>query len=116
VILLQESLGARYVGGFTSQIDLAPTLLSLAGVSGTQPMIGHDLTQIIPNEKLRALMQYDKNFAYITRDNKVFLQPDKEALVIAKYNLSGEEKLQLIKRAESHTILGSKLYQQELYH
>ena len=79
-------------------------------------MIGHDLTQIIPNEKLRALMQYDKNFAYITRDSKVFLQPDKEALVIAKYNLSAEDKLQLIKRAESHAIVGSKLYQQALYH
>mgnify|MGYP003385188722 FL=1 len=79
-------------------------------------MIGHDLTQIIPHEKLRALMQYDKNFAYITRDNKVFLQPDKDALVITKYNLSEEEKSNLIKRAKAHAILGSKLYQKELYH
>ena len=115
-VIIGKDIKAKQDSRLTSQIDLAPTLLSLAGVSGTHPMIGHDLTQIIPNEKLRALMQYDKNFAYITGDNKVFLQPDKEALVVAKYNLSAEEKLQLIKRAESHAILGSKLYQQELYH
>ena len=42
-----------------------------------------------------------ENFAYITGDNKVFLQPEKDALVIAKYNLSAEEKSQLIKRAQS---------------
>ena len=115
-VIIGKDIKAKQDSRLTSQIDLAPTLLSLAGVSGDHPMIGHDLTQIIPNEKLRALMQYDKNFAYITGDNKVFLQPDKEALVVAKYNLSAEEKLQLIKRAESHAILGSKLYQQELYH
>jgi phosphoglycerol transferase MdoB-like AlkP superfamily enzyme len=115
-VIIGKDIKAKQDSRLTSQIDLAPTLLSLAGVSGTHPMIGHDLTQIIPNEKLRALMQYDKNFAYITRDSKVFLQPDKEALVIAKYNLSAEDKLQLIKRAESHAIVGSKLYQQELYH
>ncbi len=115
-VIIGKDIKAKQDSRLTSQIDLAPTLLSLAGVSGIHPMIGHDLTQIIPHEKLRALMQYDKNFAYITRDNKVFLQPDKDAFVITKYNLPEEEKSNLIKRAKAHAILGSKLYQKELYH
>ena len=78
-------------------------------------MLGHDLTQEIPDNKLRALMQYDKNFAYMTNNNKVFLQPDKEALVTGKNILYENEKKDLITRAKAHAIIGSKLYQNQVY-
>ena len=98
-----------------SQIDLAPTLLSLAGVSGNHPMIGHDLTLAVPNDKLRAMMQYDKNYAYITNSNRVFLQPGKSPLVVSTQKISVEKELRLIKQAKAHAILGSKLYNKGLY-
>ncbi|WP_373863236.1 LTA synthase family protein [Vibrio diazotrophicus] len=61
-----------------SQIDLVPTLLSLAGISSQNPMIGHDLTHEVPVEKQRAMMQRDKNFAWMTADNEVVvIQPEK---------------------------------------
>ncbi|MDO7083677.1 LTA synthase family protein [Pseudocolwellia sp. AS88] len=114
-LIIGEGIEAKKDTRLTSQIDLAPTLLSLAGINGNHPMLGHDLTQEIPKNKLRALMQYDKNFAYMTNNNKVFLQPDKEALVTGKNTLSENEKKDLITRAKAHAILGSKLYQNQVY-
>lgn len=58
-----------------SQIDLAPTLLSLIGIDDPTPMLGRDLTDpgvLVPG---RALMQYDRNFALMQGDNVVVLQP-----------------------------------------
>jgi phosphoglycerol transferase MdoB-like AlkP superfamily enzyme len=60
-----------------SQIDLAPTLLSLLGVASEHPMIGHDLLSIPPDYPGRALMQYGNNHAYLQGDRVVIRQPDK---------------------------------------
>src|SRR5690606_10154360 len=59
-----------------SQIDLAPTLLSLAGVSTEHPMIGHDLTGAGGG---RAMMQYGENYGYLKGDSLIVLEPHKEA-------------------------------------
>src|SRR5690606_9578613 len=49
-----------------SQIDLAPTLISLLGLQGRHPLVGRDLTQAsaraLPG---RAVMQFDKTQAYL---------------------------------------------------
>ncbi|TAL77428.1 MAG: LTA synthase family protein [Burkholderiaceae bacterium] len=55
-----------------SQIDLAPTLLSIAGVQSEHPMIGRDLTRSGGN---RALMQYNDNYGYLRGDQLVVLEP-----------------------------------------
>ena len=59
-----------------SQIDLAPTLLSLAGVDAFYPMLGFDLTRESPD---RAMMIYDKNFAMMRGDRVTILLPSKPA-------------------------------------
>ena len=59
-----------------SQIDFAPTLLSLAGVSDYHPMIGYDLTQTIPESQQRALIQFADNFAWMNNENITILQPN----------------------------------------
>lgn len=42
-------------------------------------MIGFDLTQDVPVEKQRAMMQRDKNFGWLTPDNQVVvLQPGQD--------------------------------------
>mgnify|MGYP001945339134 CR=1 FL=1 len=54
-----------------SQIDLSQTLLSLTGVRSQNPMIGDDLTQNIPVDKQRAVMQRGKNFGWMKAHNDV---------------------------------------------
>jgi len=50
----------------------------LAGIDSENPMIGHDLTKPVPVEKQRALMQRDKNYAWMTANNDVVvIQPEK---------------------------------------
>lgn len=62
-----------------SQIDMPPTLLSLMGISADYPMLGRDLTQTPMDWAGRALMQYDKNFAYRVGDYVTILQAGKPA-------------------------------------
>lgn len=61
-----------------SQIDLAPTLLSLMGIDNDSPMLGQDLTN--SDASNRAMMQYAENFAYMTKDEVTILQPSKAPL------------------------------------
>ncbi|HCN73506.1 MAG TPA: sulfatase, partial [Pusillimonas sp.] len=56
-----------------SQIDLAPTLLSLAGISSEHPMIGHDLTRAAGGG--RAMMQFSDNYGYLKGDQLLVLEP-----------------------------------------
>lgn len=60
-----------------SQIDLPTTLLSLIGIDADYPMLGYDLTQTAnPN---RAMMQFDKTFAFMQGDDVVILQQGQAA-------------------------------------
>ncbi|MES0874649.1 LTA synthase family protein [Sinimarinibacterium thermocellulolyticum] len=60
------------VRSLASQIDLAPTLLSLAGVDAWTPFPGRDLLATLPEfgvadgPEPRALMQFDDRFAWLT--------------------------------------------------
>ncbi len=60
-----------------SQIDLAPTLLSLMGITNHSPMLGHDLNNTTVSG--RAMMQYADNFAYMTGNDVTILQPPKSS-------------------------------------
>jgi phosphoglycerol transferase MdoB-like AlkP superfamily enzyme len=67
----------RIVPGITSQIDLLPTLLSLAGVSADIPAVGHDLTQArFSQGGGRAVMQFNRVEALLVPGKVVVLQPD----------------------------------------
>lgn len=57
-----------------SQIDLAPTLLSLIGIETPTPLIGRDLNRADAGED-RAIMQYDNNYAWMTDEAVIVLQP-----------------------------------------
>ncbi|NRA59936.1 MAG: LTA synthase family protein [Psychrobium sp.] len=101
-----------------SQIDLPPTLLSLIGVSGINPMLGHDLTRHIPRDKQRAMMQYAKNFAYMSNDEITILQPQKEARAFSYKNKKLSEtivKQSMVERARTHVLFGSLAYQNKWY-
>ncbi len=72
-----------------SQIDLAPTLLSLIGISSVQPMLGSDLTVRYPD---RAIMQYGDNYGYLKGNQLLVLQPGQSAEQF-RYEVVGEKLL-----------------------
>ncbi len=101
-----------------SQIDLAPTLLSLIGVSDDSPMLGQDLNE--SNASSRALMQYADNFAYMVDDEVTILQPSKAPLNFV-YNFNKNslkpkpENLTLSEIALAHVLWGSLAYENRWY-
>lgn len=82
-VILGADVTARRIDSLVSQIDLAPTLLSLMGVDSEHPFPGRDLTRTLPEFgnspaplQPRAMMQFDRNFAWLERDRLTVLLPD----------------------------------------
>lgn len=60
-----------------SQLDLAPTLISMMGLSGEVPLTGRDLSDPVQRARPgRAIMQFDKMQAYMEGSAVAVLQPD----------------------------------------
>ncbi|MGE0798107.1 MAG: LTA synthase family protein [Lautropia sp.] len=75
-LILGADIAPRQDNRLISQIDLAPTLLSLIGIDSEHPMLGADLTVRSPD---RALMQYTDNYGYLAGDRLIVLEPGKPA-------------------------------------
>ncbi len=75
-MILGADVAPRIDDRLISQIDLAPTLLSLAGVASEHPMIGADLTVRDPE---RAIMQFGDNHGYMTPGRLTILEPGRPA-------------------------------------
>lgn len=76
-LILGPGIAPRRDLRIVSQVDLAPTLLSLLGIADPTPMTGQDLTdptRLVPG---RAMLQYDGNFAWMQGEHTVILQPGK---------------------------------------
>ncbi|QFU20580.1 LTA synthase family protein [Shewanella eurypsychrophilus] len=119
-IILGDGVEPRQDQRVVSQIDMAPTLLSMMGVSDSYPMLGQDLTRVSDDWPGRALMQYDKNMAYMRGDDVVILQPERDAAGF-KYDFA-TEKLSTAPQAEemkqtalAWALWGSMAYNRGLY-
>ncbi|MDE3270421.1 LTA synthase family protein [Pseudoalteromonas sp. G4] len=117
VILNTEHNQTRF-SDIASQIDLAPTLLSLVGAVNDSPMLGRDLT--VNTFEGRALMQYANNFAYLTQHGVTVLQPSKAPSKFL-YDVTSK-KMQPValdeeeaKTALAHALWGSLAYQNGWY-
>ncbi len=122
-LILGADIEAKSVSTIASQIDLAPTLLSLIGVSSSHPMIGRDLT--VPEQFQapgRALMQFSDNFALLQGDNVTILQPGHAAVTglydnkTALLSLGGEADKEQQATALAHSLLPAWLYSKQKYH
>ncbi len=117
-LILGEGIEVKRDNRLVSQIDMPTTLLSLAGVSGNYPMIGYDLTQDVnPN---RAFMQYDQTQAMMKGTDVIILQPNTapqgyEYDLQTKQLKPKEQPEAMKKEALAHALLGSYLYQKQLY-
>jgi phosphoglycerol transferase MdoB-like AlkP superfamily enzyme len=119
-VILGGSISPATFTPVASQIDLAPTLLSLIGVSGEHPMIGHDLTR--PEMQTfagRAIMQFNGNQAFMEGERVVVLQKDspirhflyRDGRLVPR-NQSDQA---LATRALAHAAWSSMAYEDSLY-
>ena len=121
-LILGADIKPKRIKTVASQIDMAPTLLSLMGISAETPMIGRDLSR--PEEHQspgRALMQFANYFALMQGEKVTVLRPQKEAL--EGYYSPDERQLKIIGPANkedahealAHVLLPSWLYRQQRY-
>ncbi len=79
-LILGPGIAPQSDAQIMSQIDLAPTLLSLMGIDTVHPMLGSDLTRRPAN---RAMMQFGDNYGYLkvgpSGESLVVLEPGKDA-------------------------------------
>lgn len=119
-VILGDGIAPRKDPRIVSQIDMAPTLLSLMGISADYPMLGKDLTRMPADWPGRAIMQYDKNFALMRGKDVVILQPERapEGFIYedATETLTPAPQPGAMKDAALGLVLwGSLAYQQGLY-
>ncbi|MBV7482901.1 LTA synthase family protein [Bordetella sp. BOR01] len=115
-VILGGGIEARRDEGIISQIDLPPTLLSLAGVACTHPMLGRDLTRGNPD---RAIMQYENHYGYLKGDDLLVLLPGKAPVQFryampAGYAPADTDPV-LAEEALAHALWPSWAYREERY-
>lgn len=120
-LILGGSVKPSQMNILSSQIDLAPTLLSMMGVSACHPMLGRDLT-LDNTSPGRALLQFDNYFALMEQHQLTILKPDQTA-VLGHYDLQ-QKKLTLseqpvstaqYQKALAQVQLPSYLYRERKY-
>lgn len=121
-LILGADIKPKQIKTVASQIDMAPTLLSLMGISAETPMIGRDLSR--PEEHQspgRALMQFADYFALMQGEKVTVLRPQKEALAghyspnVRQLKIIGPAKKEDAHEALAHVLLPSWLYRQQRY-
>ena len=119
-VILGGSISPSAFAPVASQIDLAPTLLSLIGIAAQHPMIGHDLTR--PQEQQapgRAIMQFNGTQAYMYGDHVAVLQKDLpvQQFIYKDGRLSESESYdpKLERMALAHAAWSSMAYEKSLY-
>ncbi|MDV6316430.1 LTA synthase family protein [Idiomarina sp. HP20-50] len=76
-LILGADIQPKTIKTIASQIDLAPTLLSLAGVSAYLPTVGQDLSRTNEQPENRAMMQFGDNFGWLEDGTLTVLRVNK---------------------------------------
>ena len=123
-LILGADIQPKRVKTVASQIDLAPTLLSLMGVDAKHPMPGRDLTREPDNLPGRAMMQYEQNYAWMEGEQVVVLRPESTPAHVRYDRTSKHLKAvdappanaeALARRALAHALLPAWLYREQRY-
>lgn len=120
-LIIGADIEPKTVSTVASQIDLAPTLLSLIGVSAQTPMTGRDFTRDAHSPG-RAIMQFDQNFALLEENQLTILRPEQQP-VSGTYDFDTKSVLvsaevpdpRRVQRALAQVLLPSWLYRQQVY-
>lgn len=117
-LILGGAVAPERIRTVASQIDLAPTLISLMGLSGEHPLTGRDLSD--PAQRARpgrAIMQFDKIQAYMEGSDVAVLQPDSPARLMRFANGSLQDHPSsngaLVEKAQAHARYAQWAYQKQ---
>jgi len=121
-LILGADIESRKIQTVTSQIDLAPTLLSLMGIASEHPLMGRDLAAF-PDAPGRAMMQFNDYYAWMDNHfNVTVLRPDQPPLAGVYSRDRGQTQYleqapseTLSNRALAHALLPLKLYNNRSY-
>jgi phosphoglycerol transferase MdoB-like AlkP superfamily enzyme len=127
-VILGADVKPHRIDSLVSQIDLAPTLLSLMGVDSEHPFAGRDLTRTLPefgNSPAplpgRAMMQFDQNFAWLERDQLTVLLPDGSSRQFAfdrrtkSLAPAATADAEAVRQALAHVLMPAWLYRERRY-
>ncbi|MGM0429236.1 MAG: LTA synthase family protein [Pseudomonadota bacterium] len=126
-LILGADIRPKTVSEIVSQIDLAPTLLSLAGVSTYTPTVGQDLSRPEFTPMNRAMMQFGDNYGWLEsgKNGQILtvlqvgqppqlfrFEPEQKTFLPLKEPVNGEH----IRKVTSYAMLPSVLYQKRAYY
>ncbi|MFD2179822.1 LTA synthase family protein [Veronia pacifica] len=120
-LVLGGGIQPRQDDRLASSMDVVPTMLSLAGISADIPTVGNDLSGEVPPERQRALMQFDKNFGYMTKDGVVVMQPERPPQGYLFNRVTGKLTPRALSKEEAetaraHSLWANLAYRKGLYH
>jgi len=102
-----------------SQLDIPPTLLSLAGVENENPMPGRDLMTLPDSIAGRSIMQFHDINGFRVENRIVIMQPNKEPLQFEVVNDTTLNPVTLdpefAKDALAHVLAATYLYKERKY-
>jgi phosphoglycerol transferase MdoB-like AlkP superfamily enzyme len=117
-VILGDGISPRVFNKVVSQVDLMPTVIGLAGVTGIAPYIGEDIRTWPEDYPGRAIMQFGNNHALMIGDEVVIHRPD---LAASQYRFKDKELTPMpldqdfAKRALATALLPGLLYSEQLY-
>jgi phosphoglycerol transferase MdoB-like AlkP superfamily enzyme len=127
-VILGADTQPRRIAATVSQIDLAPTLLSLMGVDSEHPFSGRDLTRTLAEfgnasalPAPRAMMQFDQNFAWLQNDRVTVLLPNGDVRhfdydhVARSLHPAASANAEMARTALANVLMPSWLYRDRLY-
>ncbi|WP_116809410.1 LTA synthase family protein [Steroidobacter cummioxidans] len=127
-VILGADTQPRRIESTVSQIDLAPTLLSLMGIDSEHPFPGRDLTRTLaefgnqpPLPAPRAMMQFDQNFAWLQDNRVTVLVPDGEVRYFSYDRRAKElqpapaQDPEVARNALANVLMPAWLYRDRLY-
>jgi phosphoglycerol transferase MdoB-like AlkP superfamily enzyme len=126
-VILGADTQPRRIVSTVSQIDLAPTLLSLMGIDSEHPFSGRDLTRTLAEfgndtpPAPRAMMQFYQNFAWMQDGRVTVLLPNGEVrdfdydLQAKSLQPAATRNHEMARTALANVLMPSRLYRERLY-
>ena len=126
-LILGADVTPLKVSSIASQIDLAPTVMSLMGVNSEHPLPGRDLTRTLPEfgnidgPAPRAIMQYEQSYARLQGEILTVLLPNAEVRDFTYLHATRQLKPIVLNNQELHrqalasALLPAWLYKERRY-
>ena len=117
-LIIAPGLAPQRIDTLASQIDLAPTVLGLLGITTRHPMPGHNLLQMPAGVPGRAIYQQGTTHAYQVGDQLLVHLPSHEARQFTLHNNHLQATPldpELAKDALAHILLPDLLHREQRY-